>query len=297
MKKVLYLFLLSLPTLSFAQQSPIYTYSTIYPVVVNPAFTGLSNSLEGTMRFRTQWQGVPGSPKSFLFNANTSVAGNKVGVGLSVITDKLGVSNYLYVNALYSYKIEMEDGYFSFGLSSGFVQIQNNYSELEVLQQGDVFDNNEQTTKLSFGAGLAYSTDKLMLALAAPRLLKIEQQIQNFGVNELGRIFTLISAYDLNVNSNLVLRPSLLLRLPDQGKLSYDFKLEGIIKNKIKPGIYTRNLDYLGFSAGIFLSQQYQFSYNYEVPISDAPSQFNAHELILSIRFNLFDYHYFDKWF
>jgi hypothetical protein len=51
---------------------------------------------------RSQWVGIEGSPQTQSFSAHAPLKNKNVGLGLSIINDKIGPSDELYMNGNFS---------------------------------------------------------------------------------------------------------------------------------------------------------------------------------------------------
>ena len=81
----------------------------------------------------------------------------KVGLGLMILNDQLGVSKNTEVQLSYAYKIQSQDKVFSFGLQTGVITYQNDFSssDLNLRVNDDPFfqPGIEKSTKFNIGAG------------------------------------------------------------------------------------------------------------------------------------------------
>ena len=91
MKKIYLAVLLSLGGLieATAQQDPHYTQYMYNMNVINPAFAGSMENLSFGLLYRKQWVDIEDSPSTGTFSGHSPV-GKNVGLGLSVINDKIG---------------------------------------------------------------------------------------------------------------------------------------------------------------------------------------------------------------
>ncbi|MCG8698372.1 MAG: type IX secretion system membrane protein PorP/SprF, partial [Bacteroidales bacterium] len=103
-----------------AQQEPQYTQYMYNMMAINPAYTGTRDALNALMLSRIQWVGVEGSPKSYTFALHSPIEGRKMGLGASVIADKIGPVTNTYINVNYAYRVKLtEDLTLSLGLKGG----------------------------------------------------------------------------------------------------------------------------------------------------------------------------------
>ena len=127
MKK--YLLILGLLTFGFASQSfgqqyaitpempGVYTQYYINPVLLNPAFSGVSGKYNLFLNYRSHWSDHPGSPKAFTLNYN-GPAYDKIGVGALIHSENFGVSNRLRGQLSYAYRFGSDDLKMSLGIAT-----------------------------------------------------------------------------------------------------------------------------------------------------------------------------------
>ena len=129
MKKTFLIILVALCGLKLsAQQDPQYTMYMFNMMSINPAYAGSKDNTDITLLFRKQWVNYPGAPQTISFNAHTPIYFDKMGLGMSLINDKLGVMNHNIVNLAYAYHLRFKKSMLSFGLQASFTQLTSNLS-------------------------------------------------------------------------------------------------------------------------------------------------------------------------
>src|SRR6185369_9149970 len=108
------------------------------PLLINPAYAGLTNNLNAMAGYRTQWTGYEGHPQTFYASAHTSLVDNKVGTGILLINDRLGNVATTEANASFAYKLNFSNSTFSFGMRAGMLSYQANYSNLNLYDPNDI---------------------------------------------------------------------------------------------------------------------------------------------------------------
>src|SRR6476620_5175420 len=106
---------------SEAQVDPLYAQYLNNPLLLNPAYSGINNNFSAAASYRKQWAGFDGSPSTFNVNAHSSFNNNKMGLGLIVLSDKVGVNANTEVQATYAYKLDLNGKFLSFGLQAGMI--------------------------------------------------------------------------------------------------------------------------------------------------------------------------------
>ena len=85
-------------------------------LAVNPAFAGNSDYANITAIIRDQWTGFAGAPKSQSLSVNLPKLG-KVGLGLNLNRQTVGVSEKLTIEGIYAYRFKLNNGNLSMGMS------------------------------------------------------------------------------------------------------------------------------------------------------------------------------------
>ena len=88
---------------SLAQQEPQFQQNMFNNMTINPGYAGTSGSICTSALYRNQWVGFVGSPSTFLINVDAPVKFLKGGVGVTIISDELGLQSTLYTRLSYSF--------------------------------------------------------------------------------------------------------------------------------------------------------------------------------------------------
>lgn len=141
-KKYLIIVLLVLFAIDIqAQQNPHYTQYMYNMNIMNPAYAGSKESLSGGLLYRAQWVGIDGAPTTATFSIHSPI-GKNVGLGISVLSDKIGPVEEKNVNGDFSYTLSLGgENRLALGLKAG-ANFQNIglFSEIgngNIVQPGD----------------------------------------------------------------------------------------------------------------------------------------------------------------
>ena len=120
MKKLYFIAILALAINELrAQQDPQYTQYMYNMSVINPAYAGSKEGLSGGLLYRAQWVGIDGAPTTGTFFLHSPV-GRNVGLGLSVISDKIGPVDETNLYGDFSYTLNLGgERKLAFGLKAG----------------------------------------------------------------------------------------------------------------------------------------------------------------------------------
>ena len=104
----------------YAQQDAQYTQYMYNTVSVNPGYAGSRGHMSIAALHRSQWVGLDGAPTTQTFNIHSPIGYRGVGLGLSVVNDKIGPTSETNFDIDFSYTIYTStEGRLSFGLKAG----------------------------------------------------------------------------------------------------------------------------------------------------------------------------------
>jgi type IX secretion system PorP/SprF family membrane protein len=273
----------------YSQQDPQYTQYMYNMHIVNPAYAGSEGTLNIGLLHRTQWVGLDGAPKTTVAAINAPIKKN-IGMGLSVFADEIGPVKEQNVFVDVSYTIQTSDyGNLAFGLKGGFTFLDAQLSTLDLGDDipDDVFDNDINDSYANFGAGAFYYTDHFYAGLSMPNMLN------QFHLNRKGGVISsasekmhyyLTSGYVFEMNDNLKLKPSVLLKGVEGAPLSIDLVGNVLINNKFELGVSWRIDDSLNALMNVEVANGFRIGYAYDYTLSNL-GDFNSgsHEVILLI--------------
>lgn len=294
MKKLLPLLCLVISLPAMAQQDPIYSQYMLNPLVINPAYAGLTNNLNINGSYRMQWTGIEGQPNTFNLNGNSSLLDNKAGVGFMFSHDKIGNTKNTEVNASFAYKLELgHDRVLSFGMQAGVVNYQIDNDDLNVYDEDDeVFMNNERGTKLNLGAGLILKGQDFLLGLSVPRMLPTKFKAGDSEFELYNQHYYLFGAYVFYLNEQIKFKPTALVRAVKGASASTDVGANFIFNSIHTAGVFTRNFKTYGVLLQTLYREKFRLGYVFELPTNKSVgTNFTTHEISLGLRLSVFSFH------
>ena len=125
MKKYLFLILIiALTTPVFAQQVAQYSQYMFNGLYINPAYAGYRGPVNLHTYFRSQWTGMPDGPRTIALAADMRTAGDNVGLGLNIMSDRVGLEKRVYAYANYAYRLRVgadPENRLAFGIGLGVI--------------------------------------------------------------------------------------------------------------------------------------------------------------------------------
>ena len=302
MKRILTLLLLTVTITSYGQQRPVQSLYMFDPLLINPAYAGNHVQLSATTIYRNQWVNFPGSPKTFTASMHSGFKGSRAGVGLIAGRDVIGIhgENSLYM--AYSYKLPLSkynNNVLSFGLQGGFNDFKSDFTKLTIRDPNDPFEKVvSQTFTWNFGAGVYLRGDKFYVGFSVPYGLNNKVvDFENLDSEAIRRRYYYFTAgYVKEINHNLKLLPSALIRLQEDAPFSIDLNLVAVLYNVVGLGVSYRNGgDWNASQAdaivGLFelqINENFHVGYAYDHTLSAIGDFSNgSHEIMVNYRIKI----------
>lgn len=269
-----------------AQQDPQFTQYMYNMNVVNPAYAGTKEHITFGALYRKQWLNIDGAPTSFTFYGEGPMDKN-IGLGLSVISDKVGPITEQNIYGDVAYKLQLgENSHLSFGIKAGATLQKVNFSEiistLPDPSEG-VFGKNTNDITLNIGSGVFYYTDRYYVSFSIPNLLKsahLDFDGKKYG-SDVSHYF-LTAGYVFDLNPNLKFKPSFLLKSAFNVPTSIDVSANFLYKEKVEFGATYRLEDSFGLLVNFNVTPDLRIGYAYDHIVSDLNiSTSSSHEIIL----------------
>lgn len=276
---------------SFAQQQPQFTQYMYNTIAFNPAYAGSREILVINMLNRNQWVGLNGAPVTQTLSVHSSIPGTKLGVGLSVINDRLAYERALDVSTDVSYTINLSEDYMlAFGLKIGASKFDLDDELLnDPLYNDDPFlDNIYYQWKPNIGAGIYFRTEYFYLGFAAPKFLRFLND-SNTGFFQNDRVsYYFNGGYLLEVNPSIKFKPTFLVKYTNGAPVTVDISSSVLLKDKLWLTGFYRFTEAFGAMVNFKVSKAFTVGYSYDYITSDlSPYTSGSHELILSYEFEV----------
>ncbi|MEZ4949307.1 MAG: type IX secretion system membrane protein PorP/SprF [Saprospiraceae bacterium] len=213
---VVLFFLLGSTSLLKAQQDPMFTKYMFNSLVYNPAYAGSNEHMAIAALLRTQWVGIEGAPQTQTLTLHTPLRNDRVGIGGSIINDKIGPTQTVGFNLAYAYRIPIGKGRIAIGLQGGVENYQADWTVLDLEDPNDnSFNMNQNRWLPNFGAGIYYSTNRFYAGFSSPHLIEYDLR-ENIQSNIYARqarhyYFSIGGAIPLQGDA-LVFKPSALIK-------------------------------------------------------------------------------------
>jgi type IX secretion system PorP/SprF family membrane protein len=275
----------------FAQQDAQYTQYMYNTININPAYAGSRGVMSIFGLHRTQWVGLDGAPTTNAFSLNTPINNSNLGLGLSVVNDRIGPTSDNTVSADVSYTVPMSENYkLSFGIKASGNMFNLDTSKLTPLQQNDPNLNNfNNEFSPNFGAGVYLHSDKLYFGLSVPNFLQDSKFNDNeVAVFEERMTFYAIGGYVFDLSQSIKFKPAFLTKVVQGSPLQVDVSANFLFFDKLMIGSAYRWDAAVSALAGFQVTDGLFIGYSYDMDTTRLRNyNSGSHEIFL--RFELFN--------
>lgn len=178
MKKIILFLIITVCAVSvWAQSEPLFTHFMFNRLNYNPAYAGAKDVLDAAAIYRNQWwSGVDGHPKTLNVFAHSPFGSDgRNGVGLSLISDDVGMDKTISIGLQYAYRVRLSDkNILAAGLGPRFETIRRDWTKANLRHPTDTQNTGGEEMRNTFnvGGGLFFTNPNFYMGLSIPRILK-----------------------------------------------------------------------------------------------------------------------------
>ena len=275
-----------------AQQDPHYTQYMYNMNVINPAYAGSKDALSMGLLYRKQWIEIEDAPTTATFFGHAPV-GKNVGLGLSVISDKIGPVQENNIYGDFSYTLNLGGEHrLALGLKAGItlhkIDFNAIYPTLPDVDDGVFAGENPSSSNFNLGTGLFYYTNRYYIAFSIPNMLKANYL--DFNGTEYGSEvshYFLTGGYVFDLTPNLKFKPFAMVKSAFNAPVSLDVSTNFLFSEKFEIGATYRLEDSFGAMVNYAITPSLRIGYAYDHIISDLKTVTpSSHEVILLFDVN-----------
>ncbi|MBK9399815.1 MAG: type IX secretion system membrane protein PorP/SprF [Bacteroidetes bacterium] len=285
-------FVLMMCSQARAQFEPQFTQYMFNEMFINPAYAGSRDHMAMTALYRNQWVGIEGSPKTQTFSAHTPLRNEKIGLGLSILHEEIGVTQDFSAFGTYAYRIPMQKGFFSMALSGGIIHHQEQLLELKTQDQGDQsFMGTPRLTVPNMGFGTFLSTRNYYVGLSIPRMLQNKVDAATGKAENKINVpywhYYLMGGYVFTLNESVKLKPTCMVKAVSGAPVVADFGAHVLLSEVLWLGGSYRTSDSWAAILQIQMNKQMRLGYSYDYTLTEL-NQFTSgtHEITLGFDFS-----------
>jgi type IX secretion system PorP/SprF family membrane protein len=287
--RILLFALLFTGVVSYAQQDAQFTQYMYNTINVNPAYAGSRGAMSIFALHRTQWVGLEGAPVTNAVSINTPLNGSNLGLGVSIINDKIGPTHENTISADLSYTIPTSE---TFKLSFG-VKATANLFDLDVTRLNPADDDpslHDFNNKFfpNIGAGVYWHSNKAYIGFSVPNFIESNRYDDNKVAIFREKInYYLITGYVFDLNNSIKFKPAVLTKMVEGAPLQVDLSGNFMFNEKFVVGLAYRWSAALSAMVGFQVSEGLYIGYGYDLETTNLDNyNSGSHEIFL--RYELF---------
>jgi type IX secretion system PorP/SprF family membrane protein len=224
-----------------------------------------------------------------------SIKDGKLGWGIQVYDDRLGVEAASGLNGMLSTRIQVsEKGILSGGLSFGMMNYRINLNDVNNRNNPNdpsfISIDNPSKWNPSLGMGIYYNTDRFYAGLATPSILKArlasyENMITSIQTSNAFHLFA-NAGYVFDINEDVKLKPSTMIKMVSGAPIETDINLNVWLKDLLGFGASYRTGDAFVGMVELQATSNLRFGYAYDLPFN--PLKYftrGSNELMLRYEF------------
>jgi len=261
---------MSIAVAASAQQDAHYSHFMYNQVAYNPAYCGTSDLINATLIYRNQWAGMEGGPQTTMMCADAPVRlfGAQAGVGLSIISDKVGYESNFTAKAAYAQHIMVGTGSLSIGVDAGIYNKSVDGDWQFPDQTEAIFAGKCRKLILDLGAGIYYKVGDLTLGVSSMHVAKPVMDFSEDGETYLARHYYFTGSYNISIPNTLFdVTPSIIL-MSDGNTTQTDININFLYNKKTWGGVTYRNGDAITLLGGLTIMKDLKVGLAYELGIS-----------------------------
>jgi type IX secretion system PorP/SprF family membrane protein len=287
------LFLFFIPMVLFGQLIPVSNQYILNPLTINPAYAGSSGSLNIAAFYGRQWVGINGAPESMTLVLDAPFFESKLGLGLIISNNKIGVTRETDFSTNYAFRINMGKGNLSLGLGAGAIVTNTAWSDLTVSDPGDelYLINSHVFVVPDFKFGAYFSYQNYFVGISVPELIgyKFDFNKDKYGMefNPDKYSYLFNTGYIVSLSPRLKFFPSTLVTFSPGEKLLYDVNANFILLDRFWLGASYRNSKSVAGLVQLAINKQFKVAYTYNFDINELRTYSNgSHEIMLRYQFS-----------
>jgi type IX secretion system PorP/SprF family membrane protein len=238
---------------------------------------------------RAQWIGIDGAPVTNTVSINAPIKGSDMGLGVSLINDKIGPAPESTISADLSYTIKTSETFkLSFGVKATANLFNLDATKLNPENANDANLQNYNKFTPNIGAGVYLHSNKGYVGFSVPNFIESQHYNDNeVAINKEKINYYLIAGYVFDMSDAVKFKPAVLTKLVQGAPMQVDLSGNFLINDKFTAGIAYRWSAAVSALVGFQATDSWFIGYGYDMETTKlANYNSGTHELFL--RYELF---------
>lgn len=275
-----------------AQQDAQYTQYMYNTANINPGYAGSRGCFSALIMHRNQWVGLEGAPVTNTATFHTPMGENsRVGLGVSVVNDRLGPSDENTFSVDISYTIPTSEKFkLAFGLKTTANFFNVDFNKLKTFDPADglIRQNIDNRFSPNIGAGAYLYSDKTYIGISIPYMLEnryYDNDVQYVASERMH--FHGIVGHVFDLSSSVKFKPAALVKIVKGAPLQVDLSGNFLFFDKLTLGAAYRWSAAVSGMAGFQISNSWLIGYAYDKETTRL-GNFNSGSHEIFLRYELF---------
>lgn len=280
----------------FGQQNALFSQYMFNTLALNPAYAGSRNVLAATALYRNQWVGIEGAPKTGTFTVDAPFAAERIGLGVQIVSDKIGITNTTTGVLSAAYRILMNNGSLSFGMEGTVAGYRAGFTDVSLDPSGPVADpsfaQDINKTLFNFGSGIYYYSDRFYAGLSVKDFVRNRLNsndlttVDDITARQSAHAY-LATGYVFPIGFDFNLKTSILVKGVRGAPVQGDFNATLWIKDMIAVGVEYRTSADISALMELRVSPQVRIGYAYDRSTTTLRNyNSGSHEFMLRYEFS-----------
>ncbi len=290
---------------AFTQQDAHFTQYMFNNQYFNPAFAGTADYITGTLFYRKQWVGMPGSPVTQNLTGIVPFKRNHFALAFNLVNDQIGEvrAGALNINIAFAYYLNIKNGRLSFGLGGGVQQYSVDGGTIRTVDNTDLTFANKSVNQLApdFNFGVFYKTNRYYVGISSTHLNNPNRRLTAYKAENpavTARHYYLTAGYTFEVDEKFKVTPSIINRFSESKIFGSNFSTDISVKtdyiDMVWLGASYRTTNALAFFTGVnvgkinadVFKENIKIGYAYDISVGPQPAFNNgSHEIFISYEY------------
>ncbi len=279
-----------------AQQNALFSQYMFNTLAINPAYAGSRNVVAASALYRNQWVGMDGAPKTGTFTVDAPFANEHVGLGVQLLSDKIGITTTNGAILSAAFRIPMTSASLAFGLEGSVSGYRANFTDVELDPSGPIgdpgFNDNVRKTLYNFGSGVYYNSERFYAGLSVKDIM--QNRLNNNDLTNNSDVTArqsahayLAAGYVFPLGFDFDLKTSALLKGVRGAPIQADLNATLWIKKVIAIGAEYRSNADVSALMELKITPQVRIGYAYDKSITNLRNyNSGSHEIMLRYEFS-----------
>lgn len=292
-----------------SQQVPLYSQYLLNGFLLNPGVAGAEGYTSVNLTAREQWVGLKDGPSTYALSFQTRIlkksyisrgssvhrrrnSGSRIGnVGLGgyIFSDRNGAVERTGIKGTYAYHINFQQSQLSFGLSLVAYQFRLDNDKIKLEDPNDDLwlGANQSVFIPDADAGVYFTSRSFWAGVSMDQMFESVLKIGDSGYDHyiMERNYYLMGGYEFEVNRDVIVSPSTLLKFAENGKLQADISGKCYYKQSYWGGLTYRTGHAIIVMAGVSVDK-FIFGYAFDIPVNGIMKKsFGTHEFTFVAKF------------